>query len=84
MSSTDEFISLAEERLLSSSLEFKLGIHINSEVVLWFFGLFFFFELIYPTLYGESPLNIYVLLSDEHYVLIQHHTKKSDASHPHL
>lgn len=69
MSSTDEFTSLAEERLLSPSIEFKLGINTNSEIVLCFF-VWLFFELIYPTLYGESSVNIYVLLSDEHYVLI--------------
>lgn len=59
MNSTDEFTSLAEKRLLST----------NSETVLVFFA-WLFFELIYPTLYGESSVNIYVLLSDEHYVLI--------------
>lgn len=41
MCSTDEFTSLAEERLLSPSIEFKLGINTNSEIMLWFFCLAF-------------------------------------------
>lgn len=41
MSSTDEFTSLAEERLLNPSIDFKLGRNINSEIGLWFFGLAF-------------------------------------------
>lgn len=44
----------------------------------------FFFELIHLTLCGESPVNTYVLLSNEYYVLILHRAKKHDANHPHL
>lgn len=67
--------SLAEERVLNPSLKFKLGININSELVIF---------LSWFTPYGEFPMSIYVLLSDEHQVLILHDTKKSDASHPYL